>query len=729
MTDSDRRARELLGAGDFAGAAHLIETALAAQPEDAEACFLLGCARDRLGQRVGARRALKKCCALAPDFVEARFALASVCHALGLDAEALLHCRAAQTLLPADARALTQLGIALEANNMDLEALKAYEDALAIDPSHADALMNRGALLLKQGRVQEALANSRDFAARHPQRFEAWFNLGDACIKAGLPKDAATAFQDALELDPNHAEALMFAGLAHSLLQEFDEAQPLLDRAARVNPEAVRRRRAAIYRSEYNPPARLDARALWLLHHYERIEQCDWSERDSLRSRFIEWIEATTPPLTDKALGFRALALGLPPSSQLALARHIAGAIRQEVGAVIPTPQTHRQTAEGNEKIVLGYLSPDFRIHPNGLLVHQLFALHDRTRFRVNVYAIGPAADDWVRSEVHRHADAFTDLSDLDDESAARRIAADGVDLLIDLSGYTDHTRPGLLARRPAPVQLGWLGYPATSGSDWLDYLILDSFVALPELDRFCSEAIVRLPPSLFFCSYALDALAPCTRAEAGLPEEGLVLAAFHNGYKIDPEIFSLWMRLLAACPDAVLWLLAGSAAMVRNLKREASQWGIGPERLCFARRIEYAQHLARFACADLLLDTRVYNGGTTVCDALTAGVPVLTCPGVTTAQRVAASLLLSAGIKELVADDLAAYERMALDLLNDRTQLRQLRQKLRQARGKARFFRPQDWVRTFETALMAVWARHTAGLPPAAIRIEENAKDCLNGL
>jgi len=270
-----RRARALLGAGDFLSAAQRLETIVAHRSENAEAWFLLGCARDQLGQRVGARRALRKSCTLAPDLVEARFALATVCHALGLNHEALEHCCAAQSLLPEDARALTLLGIALEANDRNFEALKAYDDALAIDPSYADALMNRGALLLRQGRMQEALNNNRDFAARHPQRFESWFNLGDACIKADLPTDAASALDHALELDPNHADTLMFAGLAHALLQEFEKAQPLLDRAAKLDPEAVRRRRAAIYRSEWNPTARLDARALWLLHHYERIERCD----------------------------------------------------------------------------------------------------------------------------------------------------------------------------------------------------------------------------------------------------------------------------------------------------------------------------------------------------------------------------------------------------------------------------------------------------------------------
>lgn len=727
MEETLRRARALLGAGDFLSAAQQLEIIVAQRPGDAEAWFLLGCARDRLGRKVGARRAFKKCCALAPDLVEARFALATVCHALGLNHEALEHCRTAQALLPDDARALTQLGIALEANGRHVEALKAYEDALAIDPYHAEALMNRGALLLKQGRLDEALANNRDFSARHPQRFEAWFNLGDACIKADLTAEAASALDRALALDSNHVEALMFAGLAHALLQEFDQAQPLLDRAARVDPEAVRRKRAAIYRSECNPPARLDARALWLLHHFDRIEQCDWNERDSLRSRFIEWIEAATPPLTDKALGFRALALGLPPSSQLALARHIAGAIRQEVGSIIPTPQARRQKAKGNEKIVLGYLSPDFRIHPNGLLMHRLFALHDRARFRVNVYAIGPATDDWVRSEVRRHADAFTDLSHLDDKTAARRITADGVDLLIDLSGYTDHTRPGILAHRPAPVQLGWLGYLATSGSDWLDYFVLDSICAPPELDDACSEAIVRLPPSCGFCSYALETVSPCSRIEAGLPEGSIVLAAFHNGFKIDPQIFSLWMRLLAAQPKALLWLLAGSAQTKQNLRREAAQRGVDPDRLLFAERIEHARHLGRLACADLLLDTPVCNGGSTVCDALTAGVPVLTCPGTTPIQRIAASLMTAVGTEELVVDDLSTYEALALELLRDRMRLTRLRQKLAEARGQARFFRPQDWVRTFEAALKAVWARHVGGLPPTAIWIEENAKACLN--
>ena len=248
-----------------------------------------------------------------------------------------------------------------------------------------------------------------------------------------------------------------------------------------------------------------------------------------------------------------------------------------------------------------------------------------------------------------------------------------------------------------------------------MDYIVLDPGTAPPEMDQHCSEAIIRLPHTYFFCSYANESVSAVSRQEAGLSEAGRVLAAFHNGFKIDPTVFSIWMRLMQSHPDAVLWLLAGAPEMEKNLKNEAALRGVDPTRLIFAPRIAHQQHLARFALADLLLDTPQCNGGTTICDALVAGVPVLTCTGAAISQRVATGLLQAGGFPQGVTHSLQEYETTALAWLQTPGKLAMLRQKLRAARTSAPFYQPHRWIAQFETALEMAVARQRSGLPPAS--------------
>lgn len=704
-----------LRSGDFRAATDIFSLFTGQFPAKANYWFLLGAARHGAAELDAARSAFEQAVVLEPGHREAHGALAAVCLALGDREAALQSSREAVALAPQDPQAHCNLAIVLEALKQWQQALAGYDRALLFDPSFAAALANRGALLATMGRFDEAIANNRSFVSLHPGRFEAHFNLGDACLAAGYYEESAAAFANALRIAPDHVRALLHGGFALAMNERFDAAQRYLDRAAALDPAEVARYREIIFGRGKVFKTRLDARTLFLLRHYEHLEQCDWRVRLHYLRRFTAIVEASGKPLTDKALAFRAMVLGLPCPIQLDLARQIA----QGVAAGVREPARHPTGSRSSARLRIGYISPDFRFHALGLLVASLFRSHDRNRFEVFGYALGGDDGSAIRRQIMAGFDRFADLDALDDAAAAAVIAADRIDILVDLVGYLNQARPGILARRPAPLQISWIGYIATMGAPWMDYLIADAIAFPPECDQDFSEALVRLDRGLLLCSYANDPIkAAPSRQAAGLPPDGLVLSAMHNPYKIDPEIFALWMRLLAALPGSVLWLLGINDAACRNLRMFATDAGVDPDRLVFAPLVPHPDHLARLQLADLALDTPQCNGVTTTADALAAGIPVLTCPGDTPIQRMAASQLHSAGLDELIVSDLAGYERLALDILKNPGKLRQLKGKLECARASAPFYRLQDWVREYEEGLRQIWGRHTAGLPPAALRI-----------
>ena len=298
-------------------------------------------------------------------------------------------------------------------------------------------------------------------------------------------------------------------------------------------------------------------------------------------------------------------------------------------------------------------------------------------------------------------------------------IRADAVDILVDLKGFTQNCRPAILAHRPAPIQVNYLGYPGTMGADFIDYIIVDPFVVPPDQQPFFSEQLVHLP-DCYQCNDDTREIAQRTpsRSECDLPEQGFVFCCFNNSYKITPTFFDIWMRLLHVVPHSVLWLLDTNSSAKTNLVREAAARGIVPERLIFASRLPLPEHLARHRLADLFLDTLPYNAHTTASDALWAGLPVLTCAGNTFAGRVAGSLLRAVGLGELVTTTLEDYEAMALRLARDVELLTRLRVCLAQNRRSYPLFDTERYARNIETAYWRMWERWRAGRPPAAFSV-----------
>lgn len=460
-----------------------------------------------------------------------------------------------------------------------------------------------------------------------------------------------------------------------------------------------------------------------LLRRYLRSrEHCEWDDFDAWAPALLQAAAGLAGQVDGEAVPpFPLLSLpGIDAQQQRRLAGHwMAGRLASSTAARAEAARAFARMprpAQTEGRIRVGYLSNDFHQHATALLMVEMLEAHDRSAFEVHALSYGADCGRGMRQRLQAAIGQFHDIAALDDGAAARHIHGLGIDLLVDLKGYTAGTRTRLLGWRAAPVQVSYLGYPGTLGSDCCDYLISDRFVTPPGSDADYAEALACLPHSYQPHGRAgSGAGARPTRAAAGLPEAGLVLCCFNQAWKFTPAVFDRWCRLLEALPGSVLWLLHDDQAE-GQLRGEALRRGVMPHRLVFAPPLPQAQHLARLALADLVLDTLPYNAHTTASDALWVGVPLVTCAGDTFAGRVAGSLLHAAGLPELVTHDLDAYERLALALGRDAPRLARLRARLAGLRAGAPLFDVPRYTRDLEALYATMWQRHCRGQAPTAI-------------
>jgi protein O-GlcNAc transferase len=705
-------------ASDFLTAAAIIEAFLAEAPEDDGALFLLGAARHRTNQLDLAKEAFQEAARLNPRHLQAQLALAAVCMALGEPVEAIRACETATQLAASDPSTWHALAVAQEAAAQRQEALESYDRALALQPLYFDALNNRGVLLLALGKTREAIENNRFYVARQPYSTQAYFNLGSALLADRNYSAAADAFLRAQRLSPDNAKMSMHAGFALAQCERFIEAQRLLDHAATREPELQEAYRAAIFGGVSGDS--IDAKVLFLLRHYDAIERCDWRERDYFLSRFGELIaEAADSPLCERALGFRAMALGLSPALQQSLANQIAVGIARHATAG-QSRMGQVDTVEGGEppfpkaqgRVRIGYVSGCFHRHATAFLMARLPELHDRASFEVFLYATGPDDGSELRRQLVAGADHFADVRTLPDHAVASRIEHDGIDILVDLDGYTQDARPVVFALRPAPVQVAYLGYLQTQGGGWIDYAILDHHVMHAPLRPYWNEKIAYLPDTLYLCDDSEGRAGVSDRTAWGLPDEAFVFCCLNASWKIEPESLACWVAILEKIPASVLWLYASNGEAERNLRDAFRGYGLSDARLVFCGMVPHEIHLDRFRCADVFLDTFSCNAHTTAIEALAAGVPVVTLKGETVVARVGASLLMAHGLQDLVQMTPEAYVAMACRLAGDQAYLAQVQARTRNRRS-SRLFSTLRRVRELETAYRMMWARYEAGLPP----------------
>jgi protein O-GlcNAc transferase len=542
--------------------------------------------------------------------------------------------------------------------------------------------------------------------------------------RAGKFADALKALDVAMAIYPENAGLWNNRGAALAELKRLDEAVVSFGRAVSLNPgfpgPLVNRANALLALGRYEEAARDYEKALALgaalpyargnfLHC--RLQCCDWRDFAQERARLVAELRAGLPvtsPLISAAL-LRS------PEDQLRSAQILSHAKYRASQKPLWQGERYR-----HERIRLAYLSADFHAHATATLMAGVFESHDRARFETLAVSFGDNDASPMRARLEKSFERFIDATDKNDAEIAAQLRELEIDIAIDLKGYTANARPGIFAHRFAPIQAGYLGFPGSMGSSYIDYIIADRIVIPESARRHYSEKVVYLPD----CYQANDskrgiAARTLTRAEAGLPQKGFVFCCFNNSYKIAPDIFALWMRLLAHLEGSVLWLLEENPAAQRNLKREAEVRGVAANRLVFAPRVAPEEHLARHRLADLFLDTLPYNAHTTASDALWAGLPIVTFPGETFAGRVAASLLHAVGLPELIADSADAYEGLALKLAGDEHALSAIKEKLAQARDTCPLFDTPRFTRHLEAAYAAMLERHERGVSPAHIALE----------
>jgi protein O-GlcNAc transferase len=575
-------------------------------------------------------------------------------------------------MIPNEMDSLHQRAIAAFQRGESEVAVDLLRKAIEANPESAVAANDLGSVLAQTGRVAEAIPAFRRAIELAPAYPEAHNNLANICQMTGNLEEAVASYQAALRLRPEYAEAYRNLSSALRRLGRMEEAVAALAKAVSIDPGYI------------------EAIALLV---YQLKGLCDWRMIDDLTKQLIHSAEGGSGAINP----FVFLTLETTPRQQRLCAEQWAKTRRLAVNAPLNSTM---QVPIGRERITIGYLSANFQEHAMAHLISEMFELHDRSRFRVIGYSYGADDGSAARQRIRESFDLFIDLEHASHADAAARIRADEVDILVDLNGYTTDGRPEIMALRPAPIQVSYMGYPGTMGTRAIDYVLVDRFVVPADQQKNFTETLVHLPHCYLVNDRHRQIARAHSRAKYGLPENGFVFCCFNSPHKITPAIFDIWMRLVEQVPGSLLWLLETSPAAMANLRREAeARLKGGSERLIFAPFVTNAEHLARFAVADLFLDTLPYTAHTLTCDALWGGCPVLTSTGETFASRVAGSILHAAGLPELVTSTPAEYEAAALRLANDRAELEILRARIQKSRMEAPLFDTPRFTRAIETA------------------------------
>ena len=716
----------------FEAALASYDKAIALKPDYAEAYSNRGVVLKELRRFEKALASSAKAIALKPDFAEAYYNRANALQELARFDEALvdynkviaLNANKSIALRPDFAEVHFNRGNALKELERFEEALASWDQAIALKPDFAEAYSNRGNALQELRRFEEALVSYDRAILLKPDHAQAHSNRGIALKELWRLEDALVSYDKAIALKPDYAEAYSNRGIALKELGRLEEALASCDKAIALNSdyaEAYFNRGVALKQLERPEQALASyAKAVALkpgladgTSFYLRMTLCDWED---IQTDIVS-LEDAVPAATGALSPFAPLIFSSSPALQLEAARRFVELKHRKndrLGAV------QKRAAQGRTRI--GYFSADFRDHPTSRLMGGVFDRHDKRRFETFAFSFG-RSNDSMTSRLRQSFDHFIDVQHMSDENIALLARQNEIDIAVDLMGFITDSRPGILAYRTAPIQASYLAYPGTMGADYIDYLIVDEIIIEKSQQAFYAEKVAYLPNTYQANDYR-DAMFSTkrafTRAEAGLPEAGFVFCCFNNNYKITPDVFDIWMRILKRREGSVLWLLQDNPTAAVNLRKEATSRGVDPARLIFAPRMSLAEHVARHRLADLFLDTSPYNAHTTASDALWAGLPVLTRIGETFAGRVAASLLSAIELPELITTSPEAYEALALELATTPGKLSAIKIKLAQNRLTAPLFDTERFTRNLEAAYMAMYARHQADLPPDHIRLAQ---------
>lgn len=647
--------------GQYATAVNWCRQALSLASKLPEAWYNLGVAYRGLGQQDHALSALKKTDELTRDNPDAQNSVGLQLFELGAFRDSERCLQRAIFLAPGFAYAHSNLGLLREKQGRLEDAEASFNRAIQLQPDVAPLHVNLSGVLLRRKLYGAAEAAILNAITLAPGYFEAWSGLGWVQVAQNRYVEAAESFAKSLEMAP----------LADFVLGD-------------------------------------------MMH--SRMHGCDWGGFDENLKRLAERLGENRKVVTP----FSVLGLLDDPGAQRKAAEVFAQAHHLESLSLGHIPKHARC-----DRIRIGYYSADFHEHATAYLMAELFELHDKNRFEVVAFSFGPDSQDSMRQRLSAAFDSFIEVRDQTDREVAMLSRKMGIDIAIDLKGYTQDSRPGVFARRAAPIQVSYLGFPGTMGVDFIDYIIGDS-VLIPEESRcHYSEKVAYLPGSYQVNDSQREiSTREFSREELGLPTTGFVFACFNNCYKITPRVFATWMRILKTIHGSVLWLFEANSDVVSNLCKAAAGHGVDAERLVFARRLPLAEHLSRIRNADLFLDTLPCNAHTTTSDALWAGLPVLTCRGHSFAARVAASLLYAIDLPELVTDSPQEYENLAVELANSPERLQLIREKLARNRLTTPLFDARMFARNLEAAYRSMYERWQADLPPGQIFVGWDARD-----
>ena len=662
--------------------------------------------------------------------------------------------------MPIDVGQMFALGFSRHQQGLLEEAASYYAAVLRVMPDHFDALHLSGVIAHAQGDGSRAEQLIRKALKRNPDYSDAWSNLGQAIAGLGRPREAIQAYDRALALNsaslpalfnrgaaraeiqhyaaalsdfdrvlqlaPDYPEAHNFRSLALCGLEQFADAISAANRALELRPkmpEALINRAVALRALNRHKAAISDlCEAISQKPQFDyprsllpttRMMICDWTDLDQALPSLRD--ELADPGRRRGAFPLDVLALSDEPDDILRSGAAAARRISDGVAGKVRIPRMRRHS---DGRIRIAYISSDFGEHPVAHLMCQALEMHDRSRFEVHGVSILHREGERA-ARIRSACEHWHELAGLADEQAADYLRGLGIDIAVGLNGYTAGERNGIFARRVSPVQVNFLGFAATMGAQFMDYIIVDPVLAPHGADRFYAEKLVRLPVCYQPCDTTRElSQQPMRRSDWSLPERGFVFCSFNSNFKIMPDVFACWMRLLQRIEGSVLWLRGGNGDAEYSLREAARQLQVDPDRIVFAKYAGNADHNARHRLADLFVDTFPYNAHTTANDALWAGLPVLTLAGQCYHSRVAASLLHAVGLEQLVTHSLADYEALAVALATDPARLGEITARLRKDRDSLPLFDMRRWVADLEEAYLEMARRALKGQPPAPIHL-----------
>lgn len=684
--------------------------------------FYLGVALQFQGKVAQALEVFKTASNLDPSNINILQAIASCLEQLGEYHAAHAQLLRVLEIAAGDDGVYANLGAISERLGNGEEALSYYDKALSINVMNHTALLNKGGLLGVMGKRLDAVVHCQEAYQIHSNSIGILYNLTDALLNTYRYEEALAYSELGLAMQPRHANFLFKKGLILCCLQRFEEAHLCLAEAQIIDQKVLSNFLPHLAKKDTLIEFYLDPCMLYLDAMYQAQSVCFWLDRSSYIDQIVRLLEkdALSANLSNLEFAFQTLSLSLSGQQRLQITQKITDVIQDMTWLKAVAPFEYHQSK--HDKIRIGYVSSDFRTHPTGLLSRQMYGLHDKEHFEVYVYSLYNAPKkDIVRIAVESTCTVFHDVSAMTEQAIAELINQDQIDILVDLNGYTAKARSEIFAMRPAPLQVQYLAYLQSMGADFIDYVILDAKVCTDKHLVDWQEQIVRLPHSFYvYDTETSNAPIQETRRDFGLPEDGFVYCCLNTIYKIDPQIFAVWMSILQAVPNSVIWLVTGDELAIQNLQNEAIKYGVAKERIVFAEPLPYTEHLLRYQLADLFIDTYWYGGHTTGLDALWQGLPVLCCVGEVPTSRVGASYQYVLEMPEMVAESFEEYQAKAIYYGTNPEALKEIIQKLKEKIRTTPLFDTPLTVKHIEKAYQMMWQRYQDGLPPATFDVPD---------